>query len=158
MITVFHVIATAPANYLLLLTDQAIRGFRLDESSVTDVIAPVWIENDAESIDFDEKTGSVFYSNTAGSIVEVKADGSVTTLVQWVKGINRMVVDWTSDLIYYTDKDSHSISVVSRDGLRRAAILSLEDVSVPTDIVLDPENGYDCRHGNLFTYSWILLM
>ena len=122
------------------MTDQAIRGIRLDTENsgdLNDVIAPVWINNETESIDYYDKTGSIFYANTRDdTIEEVKSDGSVNTLIRWVKGIHGIALDWTNDMIYYTDRGKHAIGVISMDGSRRVVILQLPGDSDPIDIVL----------------------
>lgn len=145
-------VSLAPDDYLLLATDGAIRSFKAESTGdkLIEVASPIWIQTATTSLDYDDRTGSVFYSHASlGIIVEVNANGSSRTVARWLgNGVNGIAVDWSSDLIYYTDKENHSINVVSRDGLQRAGILDLEDQSVPSDIVLDPLMKYDLLQCN----------
>ena len=127
----------------MVSTSEGIRSFKAETTGdkLTEATAPIPTENGTESVAFDESTDTVFYTNTAGNIMKVKADGGPQSLVQTVgDGLNGIAVDWNGDLVYYTDKDRHSINVVTKDGARKAVILSLEENSEPADIVLDPKS------------------
>ena len=134
----------APENYLLVATSESIRGFETSISGnrLKEVVAPMKIENGAETVSYDQNTDTVLYCNqTLGSLVAIESNGSSRTLIRWLgMRVRGLAVDWNSDLIYYIDEGSKSINVVSRDGQRRAAILVRTWILNLIDIVVDPES------------------
>ena len=129
----------------MVSTSEGIRSFKAETTGdkLTEATASIPTVRGTESVVFDESTDSIFYTNTAGNIMKVNIHDSSGShsLVQTIgDGLNGIAVDWNDDLIYYTNKESHSINVVSKDGARKAVILTLGENSEPADIVLDIES------------------
>ena len=143
----FWLLLIAPDKFFLLATSNAIRQVTINETGgeLKDVMQPVWLADDARAmaIDYNAKSQMVYYSNNrAGKIMELSINGSqrLRVVADVLGVVDGLAVDWTNDLLYYTDTTHDIIGVVHTSGAPRKAIIE-SGLDQPRDIALDPANA-----------------
>jgi hypothetical protein len=124
-------------------------------NKLTEAMAPI-PTSETEHLVFDESTGDVFFTNTAGNITKANVRdgaGSQSLVLTVGDGLNGLAVDWNDNLIYYTNKDRRTINVVSKDGAQNGVVLTLGEKSEPADIVLDLESKMMFWVDTYYSYS-----
>ena len=137
--------AIAPDEYLLLATANAIRQVTINEtgSGLKDVMEPVWLTDDqrAIAIDYHPKSQMIYYSDVrAGKIMELSINGSQRVVADGLGVVDGVAVDWTSDLLYYTDATHDLVGVVHTSGAPRRVVIE-SGLDRPRGIALDPNNA-----------------
>ena len=137
--------AVAPDEYFLLATANAIRQVTINETGneLKDVREPVWLADDtrAVAIDYNAKSEMVYYSDVgAGTIVELATNGSQRVVTDGLGVVEGIAVDWTSDLLYYTDTTHDMIGVIHTSGAPRKVIIE-SGLHQPRSIALDPNTA-----------------
>ena len=83
----------------------------------------------------------IYYSDVStGEIVEVSINGSQRLVANDLGVVDGLAVDWTSDLLYYTDTTHDIIGVVHTSGAPRRTIIE-SGLDEPKAIALDPANA-----------------
>ena len=137
--------AVAPDEYFLLATANAIRQVTINEtgSGLKDVMEPAWLADGAraKASDYNAKTQMIYYSDVrAGKIVELSINGSQRLVADGLGAVNGLAVDWTSDLLYYTDAIHDLVGVVHTSGAPRRVVIE-SGLDRPRGIALDPNNA-----------------
>ena len=108
-----------------------------------DVREPVWVPDGrrAVAIDYNARTNMIYYSDIkGGEIVELSTNGSQRLVADGLGVVDGLAVDWTSDLLYYTDTTHDIIGVIHTSGALRKVIIE-SGLEEPRDIALDPNNA-----------------
>ena len=129
----------------MLATNNAIHRLSINEtgSQLRGVAAPVWLTDTsiAVAIDYNAKSNMIYYSDVStGEIVEVSINGSQRLVANDLGVVDGLAVDWTSDLLYYTDTTHDIIGVVHTSGAPRRTIIE-SGLDEPKAIALDPANA-----------------
>ena len=133
-----------PDSYLLLITTTS--AHRLIHNSTTGFLRDVSgkeisFPGGGTAIDYDARNGNIYYTNVVQrTLMQWNSTKSLAkTVVHGVGVTDGIAVDWTSDLIYYTDTTYNVLAVVHISGTpKKAVIHSLDE---PRAIAIDPENA-----------------
>lgn len=134
-----------PDTFLLFTKRNDIRWVCVDcpEDTSIDVVLPLKHINSAVSIDYDQESSLIFWSDVANKSISrglwngTKQESIVTTSLELPAGI---AVDWLGKNFYWVDTGRNVIEVSKLDGTQRT-ILIWESLSQPRDIVIDPPTG-----------------
>ena len=97
-------------------------------------IIPLGVDTVHQHIYFgDYNLGRISRSNYDGSNVSIIMEG--------VKHVNGLAVDWINGLMYWTSRTSDNIEVATLDGLYRNVLIN-DKLQYPRGIAVDPIAGY----------------
>ena len=133
---------------MLVVDSGRIRGLftTRTENRLLNAIRPLETLTGAVTVEFDSKTGKIFYADVeTGAIVQVSADGSQKVVLNGLAVIESIGFDWTTDNLYFVDsgRDEIGVAAVNRP---LSKILISDNLDEPKSIVLDPKEGLDCEN------------
>ena len=137
-------LAVAPDKYLLVADNHTIRAFVIDESGLhlQDAIEPITGLTKPLFVDYDPLTGNLYYCDPLeNAIFEVNMTTRRRRIVlSKLSYPERIAVDWSSRVLYFTDVTDKLIGVVSYSGdIYKKLITS--GLDKPRAIVLNHKNG-----------------
>ncbi|XP_072942146.1 low-density lipoprotein receptor-related protein 4 [Epargyreus clarus] len=133
-----------PINFLIFAHRVDIRVVSLDMDYMVDVVLPLPPLRNALGVDVDQKTGYVYWTDTAERvIVRASKHGEhiETVIRKGLHTVDGIVIDSTGRKLYWTDGGRNSIEVSDLDGLNRK-VLVWTGLDSPRAIALYYEGGY----------------
>ena len=121
---------------LLVANEDFVLALDYDNKSVFPVVSNLSF---AVDVDFHYNKGYIFWSNVV-SIQRSNMDGTNITVIHNDTYSYGLAVEWDSLQLYWTDYYNNSIMVSDLDGNNKRIVIT--SLSGPSEIVLDPHQGY----------------
>ncbi|XP_076042677.1 sortilin-related receptor-like [Oratosquilla oratoria] len=143
-------------EFLLVSTHKKILRYDLDDPKDGLVPLPIPVELEmAIALDFDLKNNCLYWSDvTVNKIYRMCFDGrhTVETLVEDIKDVEGLVLDWVSHNLYFVSADKRTLEVIRTDtptnGRMRRVLLNNNTLINPRGVAVHPVKGY------LFLTDW----
>ncbi|XP_071103874.1 low-density lipoprotein receptor-related protein 2-like [Haliotis cracherodii] len=150
---------TKVTQFILFASMQSVRGIPLEEptSYATDNIPQITGHRRGRmgmnyvAVDYDAENETVYFSDVRNRVIyqaQVGQSEATPLVVNHIRSVEGMSIDWIAKNLYYTDYARSSISVVRlrNPGDRRDII---EDLGNPRSVVVHPLKGW------LFFTDWL---
>ncbi|CAH2009921.1 unnamed protein product [Acanthoscelides obtectus] len=137
-------VVKTPSKFLLISRSDpfSIRGIDLETSNET--MVPITKMSQPRGLDFDAKTGSIFYADAYSMTIEmvpILNTSNHTVLVNNV-ACDGLAFDWISRNLYWTSLEKGSIKVVKLANTSLVKTLIWNTTYNPGSIAVDPISGY----------------
>ncbi|XP_071452392.1 low-density lipoprotein receptor-related protein 4 isoform X2 [Hetaerina americana] len=135
--------ALGPTNYLLHARRVEIHQLSLDVPYVVDVVLPLPPLKNAVAADVDEKTGEIYWTDTAEDVItKATRDGNhiENVIVDGLETADGIAIDSVGRKLYWTDAGRNSIEVAELDGHNRK-VLVWSGLESPQSITLFYDEG-----------------